>query len=340
PFSSPIVEITFREGKLSVHQAYLNTPKLSALIFSAPGGQLSAHMKDTPLDVGHVLIRWLYSGNYGVLNKRPGVFGQSSPEDLKIAFGVYSVAREYGLTGLQTIATGRISQLKMWVDIGTFIDVIEEAYPRTVGKDPWVEQIVAEYINEAMKQAKAGLPPVEPRAENDNVPLSKLIIKGLLSACREAMMDVTIREAALAKASKAKVPKKNGGNRFNSGSLDEQGPDTEQEETPRAVSGFTAEPPAPAEAEITVPDNNDWVMASPHPHDQLEAELAAIEKAKKAKKLKPTKKKKKEPVVTSEPQPTVDREPEPELQPESEAAWVREPEPATTAPVPEPEATI
>ncbi|KAK0747107.1 hypothetical protein B0T18DRAFT_391434 [Schizothecium vesticola] len=311
PFSSPIVEISFKDSAtLSVHRAYLeDRPALHATTFPSPTGRFGvkhyvSHMTDISIDVGHVLVKWLYTGTYQPLNQGP-----SPQEALKTAFGVYSLSRRYKLPELEWLAAHEISRLKMQVDIASLLDIIEEVYPRTMGKDKWMESFLAQYIKDAMKNAKTAQPAPEFKADTENVPITKLIVKGLLDACGEAMRNVAAREAALAEGGSVLSPKL-------SMEDDEWGtPRKEkrhrvQKEVSPWFSTATAEQPASAETETTPPDNDDWVVAI----ERVEAEVDWIEKAPS---LKTKKKKKKEPTVEPEPEPeaTLPQDPEPIQEP-------------------------
>lgn len=234
----------------------------------------------------------MYTGTYQPLTRGPSS-GSSLQQALKTAFGVYALAEQFYLPELYSLAVGELAHLKTQIDLGSFIEVIRDVHPQTLGKDPWIQSFIAEYIKDAMDKAKTTPPAAEPEADDQDMTIVKLTVKGLLEACGEAMRDVAAKEAALAEAGNAMAPQ----------SLMEDGR-------------------ASTEAETTAPDNSDWVMASPQPSEQLEAQQDLVEKVKKPKSLK-AKKKKKEPLV------------EPEVEPEAGAALLQEPEPTQDHPISE-----
>lgn len=291
-----MVEITFENSaKLSVHSAYWHkNPRLVHMTYRSIYNTEQCDIKDISIDIGHILVNWLYTGTYQALNRGPSS-GPSPQQALKTAFGVYSLAAQFDLPDLYSLAARELSQLKMQIDLGSFIEAIRDVYPQTLGKDPWIQSFIAEYVKDAMDKAKTAPPAAEPEADDQDMTIVKLTVRGLLDACGEAMRDVAAREAALAEGGNAMAPE----------------PSMEGDR-------------ASTEAETTAPDNNDWVIPSPQPSDQLEAQPDLVEKVKKPKSLK-AKKKKKEPLV----------EPEPELEPEAGAALLQDPEPILEHPTSE-----
>lgn len=299
PFSSRMVEINFENSaKLSVHRAYWHkNPRLVAMTHrSYKYSTEQCDIKDVSVDVGHVLVNWLYTGTYQALNRGPSS-GPSPQQALKTAFGVFSLAEQFDLPELYSLAAHELSQLKTRIDLGSFIEAIRDVYPQTLGKDPWIQSFIAEYIKDTMDKAKTAPPAAEPEAEDQNMTVVQLTVKGLLDACGKAMRNVAAREAALAEGGNVAAPQSS------------------------MEDGRTS-----TEAGTTAPDSNDWVMPSPQPSKQLEARLDLIEKVKKPKGLK-AKKKKKEPLV--------EPEPEPEPEPEAGAALLQEPEPIPEHPTSE-----
>lgn len=162
------------------------------------------------LDVGHVLVKWLYTGTYQLreadeneeeIGPSPSSPASAAAENLRIAFGVYSLAREYELSDLEVLAREQIALLGSATDVFTFSNVMVEAYPRTIGKD---DKWMAEYITTRMKAAlkddheKNSGPSavrekeeigenVEEETEAEDIPISKLLVKGMLEACREVV---------------------------------------------------------------------------------------------------------------------------------------------------------
>lgn len=226
----------------------------------------------------------MYTGTYQPLTRGPSS-GPSLQQALKTAFGVYALAGQFHLSELYSLAAGELAHLKTRIDLGSFIEVIWDVHPQTLGKDPWIQSFIAEYIKDAMDKAKTTPPAAEPEAEDQDMTIVNLTVRGLLDACGEAMRNVAAKEAALAEVGNAVAPQ----------SSVEDGR-------------------ASTEAETTAPDNSDWVMASPQPSEQLETQPDLVEKVKKPKSLK-AKKKKKEPLVEPEAEPEAGaallQEPEP-----------------------------
>ena len=247
---------------------------------------------------------WLYSGLYRLRKQCPV---PSPKEQLKTALGVYSLARQYDLADLEQAAAAEISLLKAQVDIIAFIDVIDAAYPRTIGEDLWMVEFLAQYTKESLTSAAiaSSLPTCD--TDNENIPVAGLIVKGLLVACGEAMRELATRETALLEKRRlldARKASPGGDNPVAGGELGGDVP-------PAGVLDDcipTASEFASTEAGMSATDNHDSITPLSQIHSQLDAEPASTKKTKKFKNGKPSKKKNK-----AQPQP----EAQPALQPET-----------------------
>jgi hypothetical protein len=198
-FSSDMVAIVVESATLRVHQAFVEpNPKLWAqfeppTLFSAmpdtyPSGcHVLADMKHLSLDVGHILVEWLYSGTY---QPRAQDAPPCPSKALKRAFGAYSAAREYDLLALETLAREQISLLVANTSLSTFVKVVQEAYPTTTRKDDWLKECVMSLMKAAIKNDSALTRPEEMGEEVEDAPVANLIVKGLIDACREVVAEV------------------------------------------------------------------------------------------------------------------------------------------------------
>jgi len=190
--------IVVESATLRIHRSFVEPfPKLWAR-FEAPkpfyevpssfssGYCLQRGMKHLSLDVGHVVVQWLYSGTY-----QP--WTQETPpcpsQALKTAFGAYSVARQYDILGLETLAREQISLLGADTSVSTFVNIIQEAYPTTIRKDDWLKQHFTSLMKAAIKNETASTTQEETGEGTEDAPVANIIVKGLLDACREIVAE-------------------------------------------------------------------------------------------------------------------------------------------------------
>ncbi|KAM7189461.1 hypothetical protein V8F33_010044 [Rhypophila sp. PSN 637] len=276
PFSSDIIDIAVDSATLYVHRALVEraSPKLLARFQNDPNLRPksvtdTADLKAFSFDVGHVLVKWLYSGIYQLPE------GQSTEGDtttfptayfaatLKIAFGVYSLAREYDLSGLEVLAKEQVALLGSATDVFTFIDVIEQAYPRTAGThDAWLGEYITTRMKAALKEdqenhlvkATTFETEVVGQEEAETIPIYKLLVQGMLEACRDVVRQISKVDV------QATVH----------GADDDPAPaEVPVEVLPEVfalaveTSNTTEVPATPAEKSTRSSDNDDWVFPSP-----------------------------------------------------------------------------
>ncbi|KAK5657623.1 hypothetical protein OQA88_2695 [Cercophora sp. LCS_1] len=205
PFSSDAAVIVVKSATLHIHKALVEPiPKLWAcfetpqdtLGFSSTyssGCRLQADMKHLSLDVGHVMVQWLYSGTYQPLTQETPACPSKA---LKTAFGAYSVARQYDLIGLEALAKEKISLLGADTSVSTFINVVQEAYPTTIRKDDWLKGCVTSLAKAAMKSKAPPTTHEEMDEGTEDTPVVNIIIKGLLDACREMVAEAAPKAPA------------------------------------------------------------------------------------------------------------------------------------------------
>ncbi|KAK4212079.1 hypothetical protein QBC37DRAFT_425732 [Rhypophila decipiens] len=352
PFSSAIFDIDVDSATLHVHEALVQSasPKLLARFHDDIGqwprrSPPTADLKAFSLHVGHVLVKWLYSGTYQLGEGQDTIVEISaspSPayaESLTIAFGVYSLAREYDLSGLENLAREQVALLGNATDIFTFIDVIEEAYPRAVGThDAWLEEYITMRMKAALEEDRQNnigktttheTEAIGQEEEGQNVPISKLLVKGMLEACRDVVRRIPKIEVHL---------------RRPLGTVPTEAP---VEVLPEVfamkveTSNTTEVLATPAENGRTSPDSDDWVLPSPKdkgvtvseeltpklepsaPESTNDNDIFGVPNLAGMKRRKDRNKKRKEVMVMEKPAP--EPEPEPAPLPEPEPVAMAEP---------------
>ncbi|KAM7211379.1 hypothetical protein V8F06_013230 [Rhypophila decipiens] len=183
PFSSNIVRIVVDSTTLRVHRALVEQkPQLFAQFQSESSSVPTAYLKSVSLDVGHVLVQWLYSGTYQLRDREPAL---STREALETAFAVYSLAKTYQLAGPETLATDQIIELGSAADFVTCVDVLTDNYPRIFGKDARLREFIMTRMKTALENGESLVMTVEEGCEApDSVPVATLLVKSVVDACR------------------------------------------------------------------------------------------------------------------------------------------------------------
>ncbi|KAK4444376.1 hypothetical protein QBC34DRAFT_498387 [Podospora aff. communis PSN243] len=330
PFSSDMVVIAVKSATLRVHKDFVEPmPKLWALFEPREGSTpstrssgccLQADMKNLSLDVGHVLVQWLYSGTYQLPTRetrpRPSVA-------LKIAFGAYSVARQYDLAGLETLAKEQIRLHGTRSSVSSFVRVAHEAYPTTKRGDDWLRGFVTSLMKAAIEDDLALLDDeLEPDEQVEYTPVAELIVCGWLDACREIVAERVSRALPMP------------GGDEPTATVEPESPESESGLLPTPTTGDKSQassdqPRAVHLNDYQEPEAVEEPQAPPVAHHELEpAEEAPLEFVEESE-LEPGE----EPQVIPAEEPALELVEEPEFEP------VEQP-PQEPQPYPEPEATV
>lgn len=155
PFASRVVRFQFRGGApLAIHQAFvLRSPKLALLCGSSTK---TIRLYDVSGSAGHALVQYLYTDKLETLNCAEAAHTANRElARLETTFEVYSMARTYGLEGLEELARTQIELLAAQVDPFTLIDVVKETYPTPTGNDTWFPQYIRSHIKAAFRNPSA-----------------------------------------------------------------------------------------------------------------------------------------------------------------------------------------
>ncbi|KAK0622764.1 hypothetical protein B0T14DRAFT_494359 [Immersiella caudata] len=155
--------------------------------YCSNGYPLQADMDHLSLDMGHVLVQWLCSGTY---QPRMQEMPPSPSQALKTAFGVYSVARQYELRGLETLAREEISLLGSKCSVSSFIDAAQQEYPKTIGRDHWLRECATSLMKSAIKNDLSLDTQEGTDDEAEGIPAASVILMSLLKVCREMIAEV------------------------------------------------------------------------------------------------------------------------------------------------------
>lgn len=367
PFSSPVLKLYFDDetklATLYVHGALLEKyPKLLGAIVasSVPGKTQVALPLNSPRgtsspEVGHVLVKWLYSDTYQLHAQH----GEPSPEEsFKTAIGVYALAEQYGLPDLKELAREQATLVGDLIDIYTIIDAVLEVTPPKSQHDEWLDDFLSSRTRASLQDDPmlAAMPADEVQIDEDTS-IAQTIVRQFLGAYRDKSVELAAKEAALEEATLALAAQqmafanalkesaealapatpdsRRGKDKIGAGSDYELAP----EEVPSAFAMAVVEELALSRSVAASPED-DWVVTSPRATEPEPEEV--IVSTKKIKKEKGKKRisvaePETEPDPVCEPEPECELEPvplyEPEPEPKPEAVLVIEPEPEPEPPV-------
>lgn len=351
-----------------MHGALLEKyPKLLGAIVasSVPGKTQVALPLNSPRgtsspEVGHVLVKWLYSDTYQLHAQH----GEPSPEEsFKTAIGVYALAEQYGLPDLKELAREQATLVGDLVDIYTIIDAVLEVTPPKSQHDEWLDDFLSSRTRASLQDDPmlAAMPADEVQIDEDTS-IAQTIVRHFLGAYRDKSVELAAKEAALEEATLALAAQqmafanalkqsaealapatpdsRRGKDKIGAGSDYELAP----EEVPSAFAMAVVEELALSRSAAASPED-DWVVTSPRAAEpEPEEVIVSTKKIKKEKGKKRISVAEPEtgPDPVCEPEPECELEPvpvyEPEPEPKPEAVLVIEPTPEPTPePVTEPE---
>lgn len=326
-----------------MHGALLEKyPKLLAAIVasSVPGKTQVALPLNSPRgtsspEVGHVLVKWLYSDTYQLHAQH----GEPSPEEaFKTAIGVYALAEQYGLPDLKELAREQATLVGDLVDIYTIIDAVLEVTPPKSQHDEWLDEFLASRTRASLRDDPmlAAMPADEVQINEEDTSITQTIVRHFLGAYRDKSAELAAREAALEEATLALAAQqmtfanalkesaealapatpdsRRGKDKTGAGSDYELAP----EEVPSAFAMAIVEELALSRSAAASPED-DWVVTSPRAAEPEPEEV--VVSTKKNKKEKKSKRR----TVVPDPEPEPQVEPEPVC--ELEAVCEPEPEP-------------
>ncbi|KAK3342124.1 hypothetical protein B0T25DRAFT_359743 [Lasiosphaeria hispida] len=208
PFSSPILTLHFQTGPpLKLHRDFIPPSSRLSLLIPAPSSfdidsyHISLHHITS--DAAHVLMQYLYTGKYQVLETPRQPLGpQSAIAAFRTAIQVYVASRDLQIDGLVSLAKEEIHMLGERVDIFSIIDIVKNAYPSPTADDTWFPSFMKERLDAALAHPMLMLKTDIPVAISDGMSIVKFIIKGVLQAYGERLEDLarTKEEAAVMEA--------------------------------------------------------------------------------------------------------------------------------------------
>ncbi|RKF56674.1 hypothetical protein OnM2_079027 [Erysiphe neolycopersici] len=109
-------------------------------------------------DVGHVIIHYMYTGEYQVLKKYyAGILMSDNKEELRMALTVLFASETYHLTGLNELAKSEIIRLRAAFPISIILQAVDElfrvsSFAPAIASKKWVKDYLKSQIREEFKK--------------------------------------------------------------------------------------------------------------------------------------------------------------------------------------------
>ena len=137
PYASDTYALYFQHnGPLRIHrELLLKSAKLASQIVppGAFGSSLNTlYLDDVSLDVGHVLVHFLVTGDYGCLKPQGESLGEKIASEFGTALRVCAAAESFQLPSLCELAEKEMRRLGDELSLTSVIDVMEEAGPTSI----------------------------------------------------------------------------------------------------------------------------------------------------------------------------------------------------------------
>ncbi|KEY66076.1 hypothetical protein S7711_11333 [Stachybotrys chartarum IBT 7711] len=149
PQSSPCVEapsvnLRTKDGTEFVIPGSLlrKSPELQRLSASTQTLQLSITH-----DIGYVLVHFLLTDAYQCPEAKASSTGERIASEFAISAGVYALARDYRILGLEELAKRQMETLGSKLHLATTIDLIRNVYPDPAADDAWLSN----YLKSSLK---------------------------------------------------------------------------------------------------------------------------------------------------------------------------------------------
>jgi hypothetical protein len=117
------------------------------------GGGSSLSLRDVNVDVGHILVHYLYTGTYQTLkpqNRKP----LNILACYKEALSTYGIAHEYGLEDLKELALTHIHENEVGLSVYDKFDAAADVY-RKLAEDEWFTEYLKKEVEAALEMDTA-----------------------------------------------------------------------------------------------------------------------------------------------------------------------------------------
>ncbi|KAI0387547.1 hypothetical protein F5Y04DRAFT_6787 [Hypomontagnella monticulosa] len=152
PYAGPQVLFYFKDGPpFSIPSMLLSKhPKLFCLR-EYHEWEMSIRLQYIPSDLGHVLVHYLLTGTYQCLQPKGSSPNEKSAAEFATSIRVYTIAQQYELSTLETLAKGEMERLGRDLSVMQLLDLMTAAHPTPWADDAWLYNYVRSHVEPLIK---------------------------------------------------------------------------------------------------------------------------------------------------------------------------------------------
>lgn len=111
---------------------------------------MTLRLTRVPSGAGHVLVHYLYTGTYECLSPKGASYDERYTTEFATAIRVYTVARDYGLPELESLARAEVEKLGDRMHAMQVLDVLRNTFPSTSADDIWLQTYLKSVVRKSI----------------------------------------------------------------------------------------------------------------------------------------------------------------------------------------------
>lgn len=134
PYTSNTCALYFQsKGPLRIHRHLLSkSPKLASQVVSQFDRPPTLRLDDVSLDVGHILVHFLVTGDYQCLKPKGDTPAEKNASEFDTALCAYAAAESFQLPSLCELAEREMRRLGDELSLASIVDIMEEPGPTSL----------------------------------------------------------------------------------------------------------------------------------------------------------------------------------------------------------------
>lgn len=147
-YAYPLIALHFADGPpLAVPRQLLEK---SAKLSSCRRPDMTLRLTRVPSGAGHVLVHYLYTGTYECLSPKGASYDERYTTEFATAVRVYTVARDYGLPELESLAKAEVEKLGDRMHAMQVLDVLRNTFPTANADDIWLQTYLKSVVRKSI----------------------------------------------------------------------------------------------------------------------------------------------------------------------------------------------
>lgn len=156
----------------------------------------SISFPQTSLEVGHVMVHYLFVGTYQGLKPKGSTFSETQAAEFQTAIEVYHLARTTDLPPLLALAQDEIERYEEDLSISQVFDVVSRACSSVDADDGWFIAFLNRWLKLAIKEPDQLLASESLQPKSNAFSLSEVLLRGLLETTAERLAKQKLRGAS------------------------------------------------------------------------------------------------------------------------------------------------